>query len=121
MDHQDWNPVILKNKKSTKLPKKGTFGAVSYRNAVGGKNKNNATSTSKNVEDDEIPTLKKLDNDFGKRLQQARCEKKMSQKDLAQKINEKQKVVQDYETGKAIPNHNIINKMERILGTRLRK
>ena len=30
------------------------------------------------------------------------------------------KIIQDYEASKAIPNHVIINKMEKILGSKLR-
>lgn len=47
-------------------------------------------------------------------------EKQFTQKDLAQKINEKPSVIQDYESGKAIPNPQILSKMERILGVKLR-
>jgi putative transcription factor len=38
----------------------------------------------------------------------------------AQAINELPKIVQDYEAGKAIPNQQIISKMERALGVPLR-
>ena len=34
-----------------------------------------------------------------------------------QKINEKQQVINEYEAGKAIPNQQVLAKMERILGT----
>ena len=44
----------------------------------------------------------------------------MTQKDLAQKTNEKPSVIQDYESGKAIPNPQILGKFERILGVKLR-
>ena len=47
-------------------------------------------------------------------------EKQFSQKDLAQKINEKPSVLQDYESGKAIPNPQILGKLERTLGVKLR-
>jgi transcriptional regulator with XRE-family HTH domain len=50
----------------------------------------------------------------------ARLERKLTQKDVAQKINEKPSVVQDYESGKAIPNPQILGKLERILGVKLR-
>jgi putative transcription factor len=50
----------------------------------------------------------------------ARLEKKLTQAQLAQQINELPKVVQDYEAGKAIPNQAIISKMERALGVKLR-
>lgn len=50
----------------------------------------------------------------------ARLELKLTQKDVAQKINEKPSVIQDYEGGKAIPNPQILGKLERILGVKLR-
>ena len=53
-------------------------------------------------------------------MQTARMEKNLSQKDVAQKINEKQSVLQDYESGRAIPNPQILGKLERVLGVKLR-
>jgi putative transcription factor len=53
-------------------------------------------------------------------MQTARMELKLSQKDVAQKINEKPSVLQDYESGKAIPNPQILSKLERTLGVKLR-
>lgn len=47
-------------------------------------------------------------------------EKGLSQKDCAQKVNEKPSVLQDYESGKAIPNTQILAKLERALGVKLR-
>lgn len=53
-------------------------------------------------------------------MQTARLEKGLSQKDVAQKINEKPSILQDYEAGKAIPNPQILGKLERVLGVKLR-
>ena len=50
---------------------------------------------------------------------QARTAKKMTQKELATAINEKPQVVAEYESGKAIPNPQIIGKLERKLGCKL--
>lgn len=47
-------------------------------------------------------------------------EKKLTQKDLSAKINEKPQVIMDYESGKAIPNNQILSKIERALGIKLR-
>lgn len=82
--------------------------------------------------------------DVGKIIQKGRMEKKMSQKDLAtvgflkanvlihinwgcyynifspilfKKINEKPSVINDYEAGRAIPNNQIMAKIERAIGT----
>jgi len=58
--------------------------------------------------------------EVGKLIQQGRQAKGMTQKDLAVKINEKPNVVHDYENAKGIPNPNILGKMERALGIKLR-
>ncbi|XP_052787759.1 endothelial differentiation-related factor 1 homolog [Mya arenaria] len=58
--------------------------------------------------------------DVSKIIQQARQAKGWTQKDLATKINEKQQVINEYEAGKAIPNQQIISKLERNLGVKLR-
>ena len=47
-------------------------------------------------------------------------EKDLSQKHCAEKINEKYSVIQDYESGKATPNAQVLLKLERLLGVRLR-
>ena len=39
---------------------------------------------------------------------------------LLQLINEKPQIIQEYESGKAIPNQQIIGKLERALGVKLR-
>lgn len=44
----------------------------------------------------------------------------MTQKDLSTRISEKPNVVADYESGRAIPNPQILGKMERVLGIKLR-
>lgn len=50
----------------------------------------------------------------------ARLDLGLSQKDVALKINEKPSVIQDYESGKAIPNPQILSKLERTLKVKLR-
>ncbi len=36
-----------------------------------------------------------------------------------QKVNEQQGVINDYEAGRAIPNPQVINKLEKVLGCKL--
>ena len=56
-----------------------------------------------------------------KAIQQARQAKGFTQKDLATKINEKPTVVNEYESGRAPnPNQQILAKLERALGVKLR-
>ena len=44
----------------------------------------------------------------------------MTQKDLATKVNEKPSVINDYESGRAIPSQQVLAKLERALGVKLR-
>lgn len=62
----------------------------------------------------------KIAPSVGKAIQTARQEKELSQKDLAQKVNEKPSVISDYEGGRAIPSPQILGKLERTLGVKLR-
>jgi len=57
---------------------------------------------------------------FTQVIKKVRDEKGLSQKDCAQKINEKHSVIQDYESGKAIPDVTILSKLERVLNVKLR-
>eukprot|EP00930_Biecheleria_cincta_P101901 TRINITY_DN93552_c0_g1_i1.p1 TRINITY_DN93552_c0_g1~~TRINITY_DN93552_c0_g1_i1.p1 ORF type:complete len:146 (-),score=27.55 TRINITY_DN93552_c0_g1_i1:68-505(-) len=80
-----------------------------------------------------VPNSKKLDengetfrhatvsHEFKQALQQARLAKKMTQAALATAICEKGSVINEYESGKAIPNGAIINKLNKALGVRLPK
>ncbi|KAI0736590.1 multi protein bridging factor 1-domain-containing protein [Fomitopsis betulina] len=70
--------------------------------------------------ENEVAPPPKILPSVGKAIQTARMEKQFSQKDLAQKVNEKPSVIQDYESSKAIPNPQILAKLERILGVKLR-
>lgn len=57
---------------------------------------------------------------LSKIISKARLAKGLSQKDLAQKINQKPSIIIEYESGKAIPNPKILGMMERHLGVKLR-
>jgi len=73
--------------------------------------------------DEDFDTFKHetVSKDFSKALQQARLAKKMTQAQLAQAIAEKPTVVNEYESGKAIPNGAVIQKLNRALGVQLPK
>ncbi|ELK07394.1 Endothelial differentiation-related factor 1 [Pteropus alecto] len=58
--------------------------------------------------------------EVGKVIQQGRQSKGLTQKDLATKINEKPQVIADYESGRAIPNNQVLGKIERAIGLKLR-
>ncbi|KZV61711.1 MBF1-domain-containing protein [Peniophora sp. CONT] len=70
--------------------------------------------------ENEVAPPPKISADVGRAMMAARMELKLSQKDVAQKINEKPSVLQDYESGRATPNPQILGKLERVLGVKLR-
>lgn len=70
--------------------------------------------------ENEVAPPKKVDVLVGKAIAQGRQAKGLTQKDLATKINEKPNVVNDYEAGRAVPNQQLLAKMERALGVKLR-
>lgn len=76
-------------------------------------------SARKLEEATDVGTIARVDKSLSKAIQQARTAKKMTQKELATAINEKPQVVAEYESGKAVPNPQIISKLERKLGTKL--
>lgn len=133
MSHQDWEPVILRKKpksdaeRAAELKKDPSLG-ISVTKANAGTNKQHKPGQlgGKQVRDpvgdgDEPAKPKKVYTvEFRKQMQQARQEKGWSQKDLATKINVKQTVIADIESGKEPWDGSIVTKIERVLGS-LRK
>merc|ERR1711865_652279 len=69
---------------------------------------------------DEADKIETVSLDLRLKIQQARLAKKKSQADVAKKINEKPQTINEYESGKAVPNQQVLGKLERILGAKLR-
>ncbi|CAM9023268.1 unnamed protein product [Wickerhamomyces anomalus] len=80
----------------------------------------NAARRTGQVLETDVVAPKKIDATVGKTISKHRTEKKLSQKDLATKINEKPNVINDYEAGRAVPNQQVLGKLERALGVKLR-
>ena len=69
--------------------------------------------------DEPLKQPKMIPRQIGIKIQQKRQELKLTQKDLALKINEKVNIIQKIETGDYVYNRNILNKLERILNIKL--
>lgn len=70
--------------------------------------------------ENEVAPPPKVPPTVGKAIGQGRQAKGLTQKELGVKINEKPNVIADYESGRAIPNPQILGKMERVVGVKLR-
>jgi len=72
------------------------------------------------LDEDEELEVKTVPKNVAMAIQQARQAKSLTQKELATRINEKQSIITDYESGKAVPSQQVLAKLERILGVKLR-
>jgi putative transcription factor len=124
---QDWDVVVLRKKgakpSAEEAKRAGApvvaekrFGAGSNKTAQGG-----AVYARKLEEETDDFHLPSVSLEFKVALQQARQSKGWTQKDLAQRANEKPSVINDYESGRAVPNPQVVSKLQRVLGVSLPK
>ena len=86
-------------------------------NKAGSSGVNEKVMSARKLENEQDTFIhKKVSLSMAKRIAQLRCENKMTQKDLAFKLSLPIKIIQEYESGIAIPNHVITNKIEKVLG-----
>ena len=113
MSHQDWTPVVFnKNKKSDKKS-----------NDCG--NAQPSTSSLSNVgiykaaNDDEMKKTKYVSKSTSQAIMSARSEKKMTQKELAQKCNMDVSIINEIERGTCVYNATHVNKIQSVLGVKI--
>ena len=107
LDHQDWNTVTLKTKKTIKQENKQTTKKLSQAQQRDNK-------LLKKAENDELKH-DKIPQELRTKIIQTRASLKWKQKDLAQKCNFPVTVINEIESGKAIYNPQHINKIKRVL------
>ena len=108
MQHQqDWKTVILNN--SNNVPKNVP------KNIVKKENIKNINSSIKLNENDEVTNIKYISKDISQLIINGRIAKKLTRKDLANKLNLKEDIITSIETGKAIYDGNQIAKIKKLL------
>ncbi|XP_078428068.1 multiprotein bridging factor 1C [Wolffia australiana] len=134
---QDWEPIVLnrRRQRTSELRDPKAVNQAIRAGAVvetvkkhdAGSNKKASSALSGAVvnarkldEQTEPVALDRVPAEVRLAIQKARIAKKLSQVDLAKAICEKPQVVQEYESGKAVPNQAVLSKMERILEVKLR-
>lgn len=129
----DWSTVTVLKKRGTGAAAAKSTAAINAAKRTGaaidtskkyGAGGNQQHQVSKNTatldrETDELHH-ERVSLSLTRAMQQARQAKGMTQKELATKIAEKPQVINEYESGKAIPNNVILGKIERALGVKLR-
>jgi putative transcription factor len=134
MSEQDWTVVTLK--KSDKQKAKEAFTdqrslAQAKASGVVAIEKKHAAGENKSAHAAPAGNLRKLEEstdeykhqtvnkNLAQAIVQARLAKKLTQAQLATMINERAQIIQQYESGQAIPNGQILGKLDRALGTHL--
>ena len=102
---QDWENITFKKKSTT----------------TNNSNENKSIKLSdeahrlRKIENSEDTKHEKINPKFCKLIQSARTQRKMSQKELANKLNMDLNTISQYERGGIIPNRGILNKLSREL------
>lgn len=108
MDHQDWNTVIIHGK--------GTLGTKQVVSRP-----HREVTKEQKFDQTELGIHEKVSLSLAKTIQQARIGKGFkTQKDLAVAVGVPTNVINSYESGKAIPDNQILQKLRRVLGVKLK-
>lgn len=113
-EHQDWNTITFKTKNNKNK------GEVETQLRSKAFKSDNPVPIKKLDDNPETFALRKVDRELADAIKNKRCQLKITQAMLAQRINEKPNVIQEVETMKAVYNHVIINKILKSLGLTLK-
>ncbi len=109
MEGQNWDTITLHTKPTISRQER-----IQKQNQEG-------TKKFQELDSDSPPAPKKISIDIRKTIQQARSAKGMTQKDLAIRLCVPLNVITDYESGKAIPDRVILNRIAQILDVKITK
>ena len=117
-----WDQVtILRKKQNTKEQKDKALRTGQTESAKKIGNTEQADKTKKLDNATDADKHKKISLDQSKMISKARCDLKLSQADLAKRLNIKREIINEYECGKAIIDNKILCKIERVLKINVRK
>lgn len=107
MQHQDWKPIVIHGK---------GFGAKTPAQKP-----HREVTKEQKLYQTELGTHEKVSLSMAKAIQNGRIAKGFkTQKDLAVAIGVPANVINSYESGKAIPDNAILQKLRKVLGVKLK-
>jgi len=109
-NHQDWTTVVFNKKSENKSKEEKTVSSSSSLSSVG---------IYKASGDDDVKKTKYISKNTSQAITSARCEKKMTQKELAQKCNMDVSIINDIERGACVYNPTHVNKIQSVLGVKI--
>jgi len=103
MDHQDWNQVVFTKQKPISVKSVGSL-------------RTQEQSDIERLENDE-PVKRNTEKlkVFAEMVRNSRLAKQMNQKEFAAMVNVKPDIIQQIESGKILPDANIVNKIKQRL------
>lgn len=111
--HQDWTPVVFNKKsndgKDTGKPSSSSSSSSSLSNV----------GVYKAASDDDVKKTKYVSKSTSQAIMSARSEKKMTQKELAQKCNMDVSIINEIERGACVYNATHVNKIQSVLGVKI--
>ena len=111
MEHQDWDTIYVRADKVINQSKKEKDSGQKEKKI--NTHQINIKKIEQKIEQGDLKH-DKISPNLGKIIQQKRLEKNMTQKDLAQKINQPVKIINEIESGKANKNPQVVSKIKQI-------
>lgn len=123
----DWEKFTILRKTREQIQKQAHIKKQAMREGNFVSQKKHGATTNKNTQsqsdintrklDDtnEAQKHKTIDRELSQRIIKARCAKKLTQDALAKHLNINVSIIKEYETGKAIVNHQLLQKICRVL------
>ena len=106
MQHQDWTPIVIRGKSALAAQKASR--------------PHFEVTKEQKLDRTELGTHEKVSLSMAKAIQNGRIAKGFkTQKDLAVAIGVPANVINSYESGKAIPDNAILQKLRKVLGVKL--
>merc|ERR1711907_466428 len=119
-DGNQWEEVSWSKSGGGGAPVKAKAGHKGPTEAVAKFDRAGSSKDRKLDDADEAQRIETVSLDLRLKISQARMAKKMTQDQVAKAINIPKKTVNEYETGKAVPDQGVLGKLERVLGAKLR-
>lgn len=108
-DCQDWTPVIFNKRTVSTTTNKPVATSSSLENV----------GVYKAVSDDDVKKTKYVSKATSDAVKMTRCEKKLTQKELAQKCSMDASIISEVERGGGVYNAAHINKIQNVLGVKI--
>lgn len=121
--HQDWTPVIISNAKvaASKAPKEAVERDKTHAQRNSLRKLESDISVSATEEAPPTAKLPKLNASMRQTMIQSRITLKLSQSDLAKRLNMRPQIINELESGKSIAENEkgVLQKLQKILGVKL--